>query len=133
LKDSIKPISRGSIIGFLLGILPGAGPVIPPFISYILEKRISKHPERFGQGAIEGVAGPEAANNAGVTAAFVPMLTLGIPATATMAILLGALLMFGVQPGPLLMKKAPDIFWGTITSMYTEYNAFGVTFLDPMG
>jgi putative tricarboxylic transport membrane protein len=118
-KESIGPISRGSVLGFLLGILPGGGPVIPPFISYIVEKKISKHPERFGKGAIEGVAGPESANNAGVTAAFIPMLTLGIPATPTMAILLGALMMFGVQPGPLLMQKAPEVFWGTVTSMYT--------------
>jgi putative tricarboxylic transport membrane protein len=118
-KESIGPIGRGSVIGFLLGILPGGGPVIPPFISYIVEKRISKHPERFGKGAIEGVAGPESANNSGVTAAFIPMLTLGIPATPTMAVLLGGLLFFGVQPGPLLMQKAPEVFWGTVTSMYT--------------
>ena len=118
-KESIGPIGRGSIIGFFFGILPGGGPVIPPFISYAIEKRISKHPERFGHGAIAGVAGPESANNAGVTSAFIPMLTLGIPATATMAVLLGALIMLGVQPGPLLMQKAPEIFWGTVTSMYT--------------
>jgi putative tricarboxylic transport membrane protein len=117
-KDSIKPIGRGTLIGFFLGILPGAGPLLSTFMSYIMEKRVSKHPERFGKGAIEGVAGPESANNAGATAAFIPMLTLAIPATATMAILLGALMMYGVQPGPLLMKKAPEIFWGTVTSMY---------------
>jgi putative tricarboxylic transport membrane protein len=118
-KDSIKPIGRGTLIGFFLGILPGAGPLLASFMSYIVEKRFSKHPEQFGKGAIEGVAGPESANNAGATAAFIPMLTLAIPATATMAILLGALMMYGVQPGPLLMKKAPEIFWGTVTSMYT--------------
>jgi putative tricarboxylic transport membrane protein len=117
-KDSIWPIGRGSLLGFFFGVLPGGGPVIPTFMSYILEKRISRHPERFGHGAIEGVAGPESANNAGATAAFVPMLTLGIPATGTMAVLLGALLLYGVQPGPLLMQKAPEIFWGTVTSMY---------------
>jgi putative tricarboxylic transport membrane protein len=88
-------------------------------MSYVVEKKISKHPERFGQGEIAGVAAPEAANNSASSAAFIPMLTLGIPATPTMAILLGALLMFGVHPGPLLMQKAPDIFWGTVTSMYT--------------
>jgi putative tricarboxylic transport membrane protein len=118
-KDSIKPIGRGTLIGFFLGILPGAGPLIASFMSYIVEKKVSKHPDRFGKGAIEGVAGPESANNAGATAAFIPMLTLAIPATATMAILLGALMMYGVQPGPLLMKKAPEVFWGTVTSMYT--------------
>ena len=88
-------------------------------MAYIVEKKVSKHPERFGQGAIEGVAGPESANNAAATSAFIPMLTLGIPATATMAILLGALMIFGVYPGPLFMQKPPDIFWGTVTSMYT--------------
>ncbi|OGP65262.1 MAG: transporter [Deltaproteobacteria bacterium RBG_13_53_10] len=118
-KDSIKPIGRGTLIGFFLGILPGAGPLLASFMSYIVEKKLSKHPERFGKGAIEGVAGPETANNAGATAAFVPMLTLAIPATATMAILLGTLMMYGVQPGPMLMKKAPEIFWGVVTSMYT--------------
>jgi putative tricarboxylic transport membrane protein len=118
-RESVGPIGRGSVIGFFLGILPGAGPVIASFMSYILEKRISKHPEKFGHGAIAGVAGPESANNAGASAAFIPMLTLGIPATPAMAVLLGALMLFGVQPGPMFMQKAPDIFWGTVTSMYT--------------
>jgi putative tricarboxylic transport membrane protein len=118
-KESLAPIGRGGLIGFALGLLPGAGPVIASFMSYIVEKRISKRPERFGQGEIAGVAAPEAANNAAASAAFVPMLTLGIPATPTIAILLGALLLYGVVPGPLLMKERPDIFWGTITSMYT--------------
>jgi putative tricarboxylic transport membrane protein len=118
-KDSVKPIGRGTVIGFFLGILPGAGPLLATFMSYIVEKKCSRHPERFGKGAIEGVAGPESANNAGATAAFIPMFTLGIPATGTMAVLLGALMMYGVQPGPLLMKNAPEIFWGTVTSMYT--------------
>lgn len=118
-KDSIGPIGRGSLIGFFLGVLPGAGPVIATFMSYIAEKKISKHPERFGKGEIAGVAGPESANNASATAAFIPMLTLAIPATGTMAIVLGALLMYGVQPGPLLLQKAPEMFWGTVASMYT--------------
>jgi putative tricarboxylic transport membrane protein len=118
-KDSIGAIFRGSFVGFLLGVLPGGGPVIGSFMSYIVEKKISKHPERFGKGEIRGVAGPESANNAASTAAFIPMLTLGIPATGTMAILIGALTIYGVQPGPLLMQKAPDLFWGTVTSMYT--------------
>lgn len=118
-KDSAGAISRGTVTGFFIGILPGGGPTIASFMSYIMEKRLAKHPENFGKGDIRGVAGPEAANNAGATAAFIPMLTLGIPATPTMAILLGTLMMFGVQPGPLLMAKAPEIFWGTVTSMYT--------------
>jgi len=117
-KKSIGAIFRGSFVGFFLGLLPGGGPVIASFMSYIVEKKISKHPERFGMGEIAGVAAPESANNAGAQAAFVPMLTLGIPATPTMAILLAALLIYGVEPGPLLMKKAPDVFWGTVTSMY---------------
>lgn len=118
-KDSIGPIGRGSLLGFLIGILPGANPIIATFMSYIVEKRISKHPERFGHGEIAGVAAPESANNSAATAAFIPMLTLGIPSTATIAVLLGALTIFGVTPGPLLMHEAPDVFWGTITSMYT--------------
>lgn len=118
-KESIGPISRGTILGFLLGILPGAGPTVASFMSYIIEKKISKHPERFGQGEIAGVAAPESANNASAQSAFIPMFCLGIPTTATTAILLGALLMFGVQPGPLFLKKFPDVFWGLVASMYT--------------
>ena len=117
-KESIWPIGRGSLIGFLLGVLPGGGPIIASFMSYIVEKKVSKHPERFGQGEIAGVAAPESANNSAASAAFIPMLTLGIPSTPTTAILLGALMVFGVEPGPLLIQKAPDVFWGTITSMY---------------
>jgi putative tricarboxylic transport membrane protein len=117
-KRSVMPIARGSLLGFFLGILPGAGAIIASFAAYAAEKRVSKHPERFGKGAIEGVAGPEAANNAAAGGAFIPLLTLGIPANAVMAILLGALMIHGLQPGPLLMTRAPDLFWGTITSMY---------------
>lgn len=117
-KASIGPISRGTTIGFLLGILPGAGMLISTFIAYIVEKRISKHPERFGKGEIAGVAAPESANNSACQAGFIPMLTLGIPASATTALLLGVLLMYGVTPGPLLMQNAPDVFWGVIASMY---------------
>jgi len=116
--DSAGPISRGTLIGFFLGILPGAGPVISSFTSYAVEKRLSKHPEKFGTGMIEGVAGPETANNAAVGGAFVPLLTLGIPPTPSMAILLGCLLSYGVQVGPLLIKNTPDIFWGVVSSMY---------------
>jgi len=116
--DSAGPISRGTLIGFFLGILPGAGPVISSFTSYAVEKKISKHPEKFGTGVIQGVAGPETANNAAVGGAFVPLLTLGIPPTPSMALLLGCLLSYGVQVGPLLVKNSPDIFWGVIASMY---------------
>jgi putative tricarboxylic transport membrane protein len=117
-KNSVKPIVRGSILGFFLGILPGAGHVLGSFSSYALEKRFSKNPERFGKGAIEGVAGPESANNAGAGGQFIPLLTLGIPASPVMALMLGALVIFGVQPGPLLMTRSPDLFWGVIVSMY---------------
>jgi putative tricarboxylic transport membrane protein len=116
--ESIWSIVRGSILGFFLGILPGGGAVIASFASYAIEKKVSKHPEEFGKGAIQGVAGPEAANNAGAGGSFIPLLTLGIPANPVMAILLGALMIHGLQPGPLLMKDAPDLFWGTIVSMY---------------
>jgi putative tricarboxylic transport membrane protein len=118
-KRSGGAIGRGSIIGFFLGILPGAGPVIASFMSYIVEKKLSKHPEEFGKGEIKGVAGPEAANNASAQSAFIPMLTLGIPSTATMAIMLGALIIYGVEPGPFLLKKHPDLFWGVVSSMFT--------------
>ena len=116
--DSIGSIIRGTILGFFLGIIPGGGSVIASFASYAIEKKVSKHPEEFGKGAIQGVAGPEAANNAGAGGAFIPLLTLGIPANPVIAILLGALVIHGLQPGPLLMSKAPDLFWGTVTSMY---------------
>jgi putative tricarboxylic transport membrane protein len=117
-KDSTAPIARGSLLGFLLGILPGGGAVTSSFVSYAVEKRFSRHPEKFGKGAIEGVAGPESANNAATGGGFVPLLTLGIPSNPPMAMLLGALLIHGMQPGPLLMQKQPDLFWGVVTSMY---------------
>jgi putative tricarboxylic transport membrane protein len=117
-KDSAMPITRGSIIGFFLGVLPGGGHVLASFASYAIEKRFSKHPEKFGQGAIEGVAGPESANNAGAGGQFIPLLTLGIPASPVMALMLGALIIFGLQPGPMLMARSPDLFWGVIISMY---------------
>lgn len=116
--DSIKSILRGTVLGFFLGILPGGGAVLASFASYAIEKKLSKHPEEFGKGAIQGVAGPESANNSGAIGAFIPLLTLGIPANPVMAILLGALVMHGLQPGPLLITNAPDLFWGTIVSMY---------------
>jgi len=117
-KDSIGAIFRGTLVGFVLGILPGGGTIVASFASYAVEKKVSKHPEQFGQGAIAGVAAPETANNAATGGAFIPLLTLGIPANAVMAVLLGALMIHGLQTGPLLMKEAPNIFWGTITSMY---------------
>lgn len=117
-NDSVRPIARGSLIGFFLGLLPGAGPVAAGFVSYSVEKKLSKHPEEFGKGAIQGVAGPEAANNAAVGGAFVPLLTLAIPATPGMAILLGAFLSYGVNVGPLLITSHPEIFWGVVVSMY---------------
>jgi putative tricarboxylic transport membrane protein len=117
-KRSFGPILRGSVIGYFLGILPGGGAILSSFVSYSVEKRISKHPENFGEGAIEGVAGPETANNAATGGAFVPLLALGIPSNAIMALLLGALLIHGIVPGPLLIKQHPDIFWGVIASMY---------------
>ncbi len=115
---SILPILRGCSLGFLLGILPGGGAIISSFASYALEKKFSRTPEKFGTGMIEGVAGPEAANNAATGGAFVPLLTMGIPSNAIMALLLGALLVQGVKPGPFFVKEYPDLFWGVISSMY---------------
>ncbi len=117
-QRSTGPIGRGTLLGFFLGIIPGGGAVISSFASYALEKRISKTPERFGKGAIEGVAGPEAANNAAAGGSFIPLLTLGIPPNVVMALLLGAFIIHNIQPGPLLMVQRPDLFWGVITSMY---------------
>jgi len=117
-KDSALPVARGTVVGFFLGLIPGGGGLIASLFSYAIEKGVSKHPEKFGTGAIEGVAGPETANNAGGGRAFLPLLTLGIPCNVIMAILLGALMLHGVAPGPLLMKEHPQLFWGVIGSMY---------------
>jgi putative tricarboxylic transport membrane protein len=117
-KESIWPIIRGSVLGFFLGILPGGGAVISSFVSYGVEKKVSKHPEEFGKGAIAGVAGPESANNSATAGAFIPLLTLGLPSNAVMAILLGALMIYNMPPGPRLITSHPDLFWGAITSMY---------------
>jgi putative tricarboxylic transport membrane protein len=121
LKDlsvSLLPILRGTFVGFGIGIIPGGNATIASLISYATERKFSKRPEMFGKGAIEGVAGPESANNSASIGSFVPLLTLGIPTNAVMALLLGALMIHGVIPGPLLIKQNPDIFWGTIASMY---------------
>lgn len=115
---SAVPIIRGTIVGFVIGILPGGGPVTAAFISYAVEKGASKHPEKFGTGVIEGVAGPEAANNAAVAGSMIPMLSLGLPCNAVTALMMGALIIHGVQPGPMLMIQHPDIFWGVIASLY---------------
>jgi putative tricarboxylic transport membrane protein len=117
-RRSSGPMFRGTLLGFFVGTLPGGGAVISSFASYALEKRISKTPERFGKGAIEGVAGPEAANNAAAGGAFIPLLTLGIPPNVILALLLGAFIIHGLQPGPLLMVQKPDVFWGIVASMY---------------
>ena len=117
-KASIMPISRGSVLGFLLGVLPGGGSIIASFVSYAVEKKVSKHPERFGTGAIEGVAAPESANNAATAGSFVPLLTLGIPPNVVMALLLGAMMVHGVTPGAFLIQQNPEVFWGIIASMY---------------
>ncbi|TMJ73315.1 MAG: tripartite tricarboxylate transporter permease [Alphaproteobacteria bacterium] len=111
-------ILRGTVLGFFLGILPGGGAVIASFASYAMEKKMSRTPERFGKGAIEGVAGPEAANNAAAGGAFIPLMTLGIPPNVVMALLLGAFIIHGLQPGPLLMVQKPELFWGIVASMY---------------
>jgi TctA family transporter len=112
------PILRGTALGSFLGILPGGGALLASFGAYTLEKKISKHPEQFGKGAIEGVAAPEAANNAGAQTSFIPMLTLGIPGNAVMALMIGALMIQGIAPGPQVMNEKPQLFWGLIASMW---------------
>lgn len=117
-RASTVPILRESVVGFFIGILPGAGPVTASFLSYAIERRSSRHPERFGKGAVEGVAGPEAANNAAVAGSMIPLLSLGLPCNGVLALMMGALIIHGVQPGPTLMAQHPDIFWGVIASLY---------------
>jgi TctA family transporter len=118
LKQAFPPILRGTALGSMLGILPGGGATLSAFASYTVEKKLAKDPSRFGKGAIEGVAGPEAANNAGAQTSFIPLLTLGIPSNAVMALMIGALTIHNIQPGPQVMTKAPDLFWGLIVSMW---------------
>jgi putative tricarboxylic transport membrane protein len=117
-RRSFPPMFRGSVLGFIIGLVPGPSPVIATFVSYISEKKLSSTPEEFGKGAIEGVAGPEAANNAAVGGAYVPLFALGIPFTPAMAIVLGTLMLHGLTPGPNLIKNKPDLFWAVIASMY---------------
>jgi putative tricarboxylic transport membrane protein len=117
-SDSKWAILRGSFIGFVLGILPGGGAVISPFVAYAIEKKVSRNPEKFGKGAIEGVASPESANNAAAGGSLIPLLSLGIPPNPIMAIFFSALLIHGIQPGPLLIRQNPDLFWGLVASLY---------------
>jgi len=117
-KESSWPIVRGSIVGFFIGILPGPSGAMSSFASYAMEKRLSRHPEKFGTGAIEGVAGPESANNAATAGAFIPLLSLGIPSNIVMALFVGALMIHGIQPGPLFITNYPELFWGFVASMY---------------
>ena len=115
---SVWPIIRGSLLGFLIGIIPGSAHIISSFVSYGVERRVSKHPERFGKGAIEGVAGPESANNAAATGAFVPMMALGIPTGPITAVMIAAVMVHGISPGPTLIQEQPELFWGFVASMY---------------
>lgn len=118
LRASAKPIMRGTLLGSLLGVLPGGGAAISSFAAYSLEKKLSRHPERFGQGAIEGVAGPETANNAAAQTSFIPLLTLGLPSNPVMALMIGAMMIHGISPGPQVATQNPDLFWGIIVSMW---------------
>jgi putative tricarboxylic transport membrane protein len=118
IKQCIGAMLRSSGVGFFLGLLPGCAPSVTTFVAYDLEKRLSKHPERFGRGAIEGVAAPEGANNATSSAGFVPLFSFGLPTAPSMAVLLGGLMMYGLQPGPMLFKQNPQFVWAVIASMY---------------
>ena len=117
-RESAAPIGRGTVLGFAIGILPGSAHIISSFVSYVVEKRLSRHPERFGQGAVAGVAGPESANNSATSGAFVPMLALGVPSGPIPAVMLAAMMVHGVSPGPMLIQQQPELFWGFIASMY---------------
>ncbi len=130
-QDSKGAILRGTLIGFFLGVIPGGSAMIASFASYAVEKKISKHPERFGTGMIEGVAGPETANNAAAQGAFIPLFALGIPPNVAIALLLAAFMLHGIRPGPLFMAEKPDIFWGIVTSMYIG-NAMLLVFNLPL-
>lgn len=118
MREAVGPILRGSVLGSALGILPGAGPTLASFAAYALEKKVSRRPETFGKGAIAGVAGPESANNSAAQTSFIPLLTLGLPTNSVMALMIGALIVQGVQPGPLVIQNQPELFWGLIASMW---------------
>jgi putative tricarboxylic transport membrane protein len=118
LRESAGAIARGSLLGSIIGIIPGNGATLSSFASYALEKAVARHPEQFGKGAIQGVAGPESANNAAAQTTFIPLLTLGLPSTAVMALVGGAMTLHGVVPGPQVIIKHPDLFWGVVTSMW---------------
>lgn len=113
-----KPVARGSVLGSILGVLPGGGAILSSFASYMVEKKLSARPQEFGQGAIEGVAGPEAANNAGAQTSFIPLLVMGLPSNAVMALMIGAMMIHGIVPGPQVMVERPELFWGLIVSMW---------------
>jgi len=117
-RRSVAPVARGTVLGFLIGVLPGGGGFLASFLSYALERKLSKRPQEFGQGAVEGLAGPESANNSGTTGAFMPLLCMGIPSSATTAILLSAFMIHGVAPGPAMILNQPQVFWGVVASMY---------------
>ncbi|HLF39519.1 MAG TPA: tripartite tricarboxylate transporter permease [Burkholderiales bacterium] len=117
-RRSAGPIARGSLLGFLIGIIPGSAHIISSFVSYGIERRLAKEPERFGKGAIEGVAGPESANNAAASGAFVPMMALGIPTSPVTAVMIAAIMVHGILPGPMLIQQQPELFWGFVASMY---------------
>jgi putative tricarboxylic transport membrane protein len=117
-REATAPIGRGTVLGFLIGIIPGSAHIISSFVSYALEKKLSKRPEQFGHGAVAGVAGPESANNSATSGAFVPMLALGVPSGPIPAVMLAAMMVHGVSPGPLLIRQQPELFWGFIASMY---------------
>ena len=117
-RDATWPIGRGTVLGFLIGIIPGSAHIISSFVSYAVERRLSRHPEQFGHGAVAGVAGPESANNSATSGAFVPMLALGVPSGPIPAVMLAAMMVHGISPGPLLITQQPDLFWGFIASMY---------------
>jgi len=117
-RESAAPIGRGTVLGFLIGIVPGSAHIISSFVSYAVERKLAKRPQEFGQGAVAGVAGPESANNAATSGAFVPMLALGVPSGPIPAVMLAAMMVHGVSPGPLLIKQQPELFWGFIASMY---------------
>jgi putative tricarboxylic transport membrane protein len=117
-RESMWPIGRGTVLGFFIGIIPGSAHIISSFVSYAVERKLSRHPEEFGQGAVAGVAGPESANNSATSGAFVPMLALGVPSGPIPAVMLAAMMVHGVSPGPMLIQQQPALFWGFIASMY---------------